>query len=38
VAPQACRAFEDTDLGLAAITAAGMEPVDIRQLVAAAQS
>jgi len=33
VAPQFCRAFEDTDLGLEAIRCAGMEPVDVRTLV-----
>ena len=30
VAPALCRAYEDTDLGLEAIRAAGMEAVDIR--------
>jgi HAD superfamily hydrolase (TIGR01509 family) len=30
VEPQFCRAYEDTDLGLQAIVAAGMEPVDVR--------
>ncbi|MDX1951735.1 MAG: beta-phosphoglucomutase family hydrolase [Verrucomicrobiota bacterium] len=30
VPPQHCRAFEDTDLGIQAILAAGMEAVDIR--------
>ena len=30
VDPQFCRAFEDTDLGLTAIRAAGMEAIDIR--------
>jgi beta-phosphoglucomutase-like phosphatase (HAD superfamily) len=30
VAPQACRAYEDTDIGLDAIRAAGMEAVDVR--------
>ena len=29
-APQFCRAYEDTDLGLQAIRAAGMEAVDVR--------
>ena len=33
VAPRACRAFEDTDLGLEAIRSAGMEAVDVRSLV-----
>jgi len=32
VAPQFCRAYEDTDLGLEAIRAAGMEAVDVRLL------
>jgi len=32
VDPRFCRAFEDTDLGLAAIQAAGMEGVDVRIL------
>lgn len=31
VLPQFCRAYEDTDLGLEAIRAAGMEAVDVRQ-------
>jgi beta-phosphoglucomutase-like phosphatase (HAD superfamily) len=34
VPPQRCRAYEDTDLGLEAIRAAGMETVDVRQLLA----
>ncbi len=34
VAPQSCRAYEDTDLGMQAIRAAGMEAVDVRQLLA----
>jgi len=33
VLPQYCRAYEDTDLGLLAIHAAGMEAVDVRELV-----
>jgi HAD superfamily hydrolase (TIGR01509 family) len=33
VAPQFCRAYEDTDLGMQAIRAAGMEAVDVRELV-----
>jgi beta-phosphoglucomutase family hydrolase len=33
VPPQFCRAYEDTDLGLKAIRAAGMEAVDVRTLV-----
>jgi beta-phosphoglucomutase family hydrolase len=32
-APNHCRAFEDTDLGLTAIRAAGMEAVDVRRLL-----
>ncbi|MSU40137.1 MAG: HAD family hydrolase [Pedosphaera sp.] len=36
VAPQHCRAFEDTDLGMAAIRAAGMEAVDVRTILSAA--
>ena len=30
IAPQFCRAYEDTDLGLQAIRAAGMDAVDVR--------
>src|SRR6266481_4525193 len=33
VPPQLCRAYEDTDLGMEAIRAAGMEAVDVRELV-----
>jgi beta-phosphoglucomutase family hydrolase len=33
VDPVHCRAYEDTDLGLEAIRAAGMEAVDVRHLV-----
>jgi beta-phosphoglucomutase-like phosphatase (HAD superfamily) len=33
VAPQFCRAYEDTDLGMAAIRAAGMDAVDVRELL-----
>lgn len=33
VLPQFCRAYEDTDLGLQAIRAAGMEAVDVRKLL-----
>jgi beta-phosphoglucomutase family hydrolase len=33
VPPHLCRAYEDTDLGLEAIRAAGMEPVDVRDLL-----
>jgi beta-phosphoglucomutase family hydrolase len=32
VDPKCCRAYEDTELGLQAIRAAGMEAVDVRQL------
>ena len=32
VPPQFCRAYEDTDLGLQAIRAAGMEAIDVRKL------
>jgi beta-phosphoglucomutase-like phosphatase (HAD superfamily) len=32
VAPRYCRAYEDTDLGMQAIRAAGMEAVDVRKL------
>jgi beta-phosphoglucomutase family hydrolase len=34
VDPKFCRAYEDTDLGLQAIRAAGMEAVDVRTLLA----
>lgn len=33
VPPEACRAYEDTDLGMQAIRAAGMEAVDVRRLL-----
>ena len=33
VPPQHCRAYEDTDLGMQAIRAAGMEAVDVRELL-----
>jgi len=33
VPPQLCRAYEDTELGMRAIRAAGMEAVDVRELV-----
>jgi beta-phosphoglucomutase family hydrolase len=33
VPPEFCRAYEDTDLGLQAIRAAGMEAIDVRQLL-----
>jgi len=35
VEPQFCRAYEDTDLGMQAIRAAGMEAVDVRTLLRA---
>jgi beta-phosphoglucomutase family hydrolase len=38
VPPQLCRAYEDTDLGLQAIRAAGMEAVDVRPLIKAARA
>jgi beta-phosphoglucomutase-like phosphatase (HAD superfamily) len=34
IPPQFCRAYEDTDLGMQAIRAAGMEAVDVRELLA----
>ncbi len=34
VVPHLCRAYEDTDLGMQAIRAAGMEAVDVRKLMA----
>jgi beta-phosphoglucomutase family hydrolase len=34
VPPRHCRAYEDTELGLQAIKAAGMEAVDVRELLA----
>jgi beta-phosphoglucomutase-like phosphatase (HAD superfamily) len=33
VPPRFCRAYEDTDLGMQAIRAAGMEAVDVRELL-----
>src|SRR6476659_10171765 len=33
VPAQRCRAYEDTDLGMLAIRAAGMEAVDVRELI-----
>jgi beta-phosphoglucomutase-like phosphatase (HAD superfamily) len=35
VAPELCRAYEDTDLGMTAIRSAGMHAVDVRHLLAA---
>ena len=37
VAPEKCRAYEDADMGIKSIVAAGMEPVDVRDLLAAAR-
>jgi len=33
VEPKFCRAYEDTDLGMQAIRSAGMEAVDVRELI-----
>jgi len=33
VDPKFCRAYEDTDLGMRAIREAGMEPVDVREML-----
>jgi beta-phosphoglucomutase-like phosphatase (HAD superfamily) len=33
VPPQCCRAYEDTDFGMRAIRAAGMEAMDVRELL-----
>jgi len=33
VEPQFCRGFEDTDLGMKALIAAGMEAIDVRPLI-----
>ena len=33
IAPQLCRGYEDTDLGMQAIIAAGMEAIDVRLLL-----
>jgi len=38
VPPQFCRAYEDTDLGMQAIRAAGMEAVDVRELLTKAEA
>ena len=38
VPPQFCRAYEDTDLGMQAIRAAGMEAVDVRELLLSSSS
>ena len=33
VPPNQCRAYEDTDLGMRAIPAAGMQAIDVRELL-----
>jgi HAD superfamily hydrolase (TIGR01509 family) len=33
VDPKCCRGYEDTDLGMQAIRSAGMEAVDVRELI-----
>jgi HAD superfamily hydrolase (TIGR01509 family) len=33
VLPEHCRAYEDTDIGIQAIRAAGMEAVDVREML-----
>ena len=33
VAPQFCRAYEDTDLGMQAIRSAGMDAIDVRKII-----
>ncbi len=38
IPPHLCRAYEDTDLGMQAIRAAGMEAVDVRTLLARKES
>jgi len=38
VPPHLCRAYEDTDLGMQAIRAAGMEAIDVRTLVSTGAS
>jgi beta-phosphoglucomutase family hydrolase len=38
IAPQLCRAYEDTELGLQAIRAAGMEAVDVREWLGPTQT
>ena len=34
VAPEFCRGYEDTDLGMQAIRSAGMEAIDVREMLA----
>ena len=38
VAPEKCRAYEDADMGIKAILAAGMEAVDVREMLTEASS
>ena len=38
VAPEKCRAYEDADMGMKAILAAGMEAVDVREMLTEASS
>ena len=38
VAPEKCRAYEDADMGMKAILAAGMDAVDVRDMLAASQT
>ena len=38
VAPEKCRAYEDADMGMTAILAAGMEAVDVREMLTEASS
>jgi len=38
VPPQFCRAYEDTELGMRAIRAAGMEAVDVRELLVGSET
>ena len=33
ISPENCRAYEDADMGIKAIIAAGMEPVDVRNML-----
>ena len=37
VAPEKCRAYEDADMGMKAILSAGMDAVDVRDMLAASQ-
>ena len=37
VAPQFCRAYEDTDLGMQAIRSAGMDAIDVRKIIGPAR-